>query len=122
MRLILQYKSEQRYDDALQAIDQAALALMKINLQDIETMAEDDLQKYIAANDYREQQIEILAGLIREKAEIYYETNQVFSCETLFERALYLYEKAEGKTKDYSIGRKAKMDRIREMLFHLREA
>ena len=121
LKLILQYKSEQRYDEALKAIDNAALALMKVKINEIESMTEQELDAYIRTNELREQQLEILADLIKEKAEIYYETNQIFSCELLFDRSLLLFRKAEDNTKNYSMDRKAKMEKIHELLFHLRE-
>jgi hypothetical protein len=119
LSVILKLRNEKKYDEALQKCDETSMSLLRININNIEKLSIEELEEYVAELSLVPQQIEILAGLLFEKSEIYYETNSVFSAKNTVEKALILYQMIMESSKSFSVDMDMKIHRLKELAVDL---
>jgi hypothetical protein len=108
---ILKLKEDKQYSQALEAIDETSQSLLHIDIQEI---AENDVAfSQIITGPSSLDQVEILAELLKVKADIYQETHLPFSAINHYQKALHLFEFVQNHSKDYSISRDNKIKEIK---------
>jgi len=120
LSVILKLKGEKDYKQAFEVITETSEKLLKIDIIAL-SETEDDLGDFVLNAAYQPKQIEILAELLKIKAEIHLELNQVFSALNAFEKSLQLYDQCQTQSKNYSIDRVKKITDINLQLDRLRE-
>lgn len=109
---ILHLKGEKQYQQAVALIDEASMSLLHLNITELEK-TESDISKVIGEKQLNHDQIEILAQLLKVKADIYKETSARFSAINLYEKSLYLFEYVQNVSKNYSLERINQMGEIK---------
>jgi hypothetical protein len=112
---ILQLKSEKNYQQALALIDEASQALLHLDLNEL-AQNEEKFSMLTTGGKLSHEQIEVLAQLLKAKADISLETYNNFTAINLYEKSLFLLEHLQVVSKDYSLPR---INLMREVNYHL---
>jgi len=118
LRQILKLTSDKQYDEALALIDQTAQRFLKVELDDIvnhEDVRIDILENHVLSND----QLTILADLLKAKADIYRETNHIFSAISHYQLSLDLYEQVQKESTNFSLDIANKMDDLKLLILNI---
>lgn len=118
--IILKLKGEKDYEKAFEVITETSQKLLKIDIIAL-SETEEDFGDFLLNTQYPPEQVEILAELLKIKAEIHLELNQIFSAMNAFEKSLQLYEHCQAHSKNYSLDRVKKMTDINIQMDRLRE-
>jgi hypothetical protein len=116
---ILKLKEEKHYQQALALIDETSLSLLHIDLTGLMT-DEISFSKITQDKALSLDKIEILAELLKVKAEISDETNAIFSAINLYEKSLFLFEHVQVTSNDYSMSRANRIQEITHSLLNLK--
>lgn len=120
LSIILKLKAEKDYSQAFEVITETSEKLLKMDIIAL-SENEEEFSDFMESTTLQPEQIEILAELLKTKAEIHLELNQVFSTMNCFDKSLQLYELCQSQSKNYSIDRVKKMTDINLQLDRLRE-
>ncbi len=120
LSIILKLKSEKDYKQAYEVIAETTQKLLDADIVQL-SENEHNVVAFVQAKEYNLEQIEILAELLKVKAEIHLELNQRFSAINDFEKSIQLYIHCQEHTKNYSVERIAKITEITRFLDNLRE-
>jgi hypothetical protein len=120
LSIILKLKEEKDYTQAFEVIRETSEKLLKIDVIAL-SEDEDDFNNFLTNTPNQPEKLEILAELLKIKAEIHLELNQVFSAINAFEKSLRLFDQCQFQSKNYSIDRVKKMTDINLQLDRLRE-
>lgn len=116
LSIILKLRNEKKFDEALVKCDETAIALTGLALNDLEQYPGDAFSEYIDTLLFEKEKIEILARLLYEKTEIYIEKGSILSAKNTLIKSLLLFENVKATSKDYSVEREMKIQRLKELL------
>jgi hypothetical protein len=120
LAIILRLRNEKQYEQASALIDEAGQKFLNIEMNTMVSSDMDTFIKHVDEKSFTLDQFEILAELLKAKAEISVDTNHQFTAINLFDKSLYLFEQINEKSKNYSLLRVNKMVEIRQTLNSLR--
>ena len=115
---ILKLTSEKLYVEALVLIDQTAQRFLKIDMDEVvnnEDVRLDLLNKHVLSAD----QLTMLAELLKAKADIYSETNHMFTAISHYQLSLSVYEQVQKESTNFSLDIANKIDDLKLLLFTL---
>jgi len=116
---IMQLKSDKQYDQALALIDEASQALLHKDLNEL--LEDDDAVAKITEDKLLNlDQVEVLGGLLKVKADINNEMYNRFTAISLYEKSLFLLNHVESVSKNFSMDRLNKIKEISDALFLLK--
>jgi hypothetical protein len=101
---ILQLKGEKQYQQALALINEATQTLLHMDMNELDSN-EYDISRIIGDKKLSLDQLEVLAGLLKVKADIHLDTNNTFSAISQYGKSLYLYEYVQDTSRDFSLER-----------------
>lgn len=111
---ILKLKADKQYEQALKLIDEAALTLLKKDLN--EFIEKEETESIINEKLLTLDQIEILAELLKVKADISLEQNLNFTAFNLYTKSLFLLNHVQATSKNYVKNRVEKIDEVTDAL------
>lgn len=112
---ILKLTSEKQYVEALALIDQTAQRFLKIDLEEVvnnEDVRSDIMNNRILSAD----QLTILGDLLKAKADIYSETNRMFTAISHYQLSLSMYEQVQQESTNYSLDIANKIDDLKLLI------
>lgn len=112
---ILKLKGEKQYQQALDLIDEASQSLLHLALDEVEN-PEFDISLLVAGKGLNLDQLEILAKLLKVKADIQIDMGLRFSAIRHYQQSLYLLEYLQNTSKNFSMERVELMKEISLML------
>ena len=117
---ILQLKSEKQYQQAFVLIDEASQALLHKDLNEL-TENDDEIERIIEEKLLNLDQMEVLAGLIKVKADINVEMSNNFTAINLYQKALLLLNTVQLTSRNYSITREQNIMELNNALSVLKD-
>ena len=108
---ILKLKAEKDYDQAFQLIDEASLTLLKRDLNEL-IEKDGEIERVIKEKSLTLDQIEVLAELLKVKADINLELSNNFTAIHLYTKSLFLLNYVHNVSKNFSTSRVDKMSEI----------
>jgi hypothetical protein len=116
---ILQLRTEKQYQKALDLIDEASATLLHTDLS--EFMEDDEvIRNLIESKSFNLDQIEILAELLKIKADINLDLYNNITAIRLYEKSILLFNHVQSSSKNFSLERIKKMDEINYTLINLK--
>jgi len=116
---IMKLKGEKNYQQAMILIDETAMSLLHLDINDL-MVNEASFLKITEDKNFSHDQMEILAELLKVKADVNRELNAVFSAVNLYEKSLFLFEFIQVTSKNYSLNRAKKIEEINYFLLNLK--
>lgn len=117
---ILQLKSEKQYQQAFVLIDEASQALLHKDLNEL-TEKDGEIERIIEEKLLNLDQMEVLAGLIKVKADINVEMSNNFTAINLYQKALLLLNTVQLTSRNYSITREQNIMELNNALSALKD-
>ena len=117
---ILQLKSEKQYQQAFVLIDEASQALLHKDLNEL-TEKDGEIERIIEEKLLNLDQMEVLAGLIKVKADINVEMSNNFTAINLYQKALLLLNNVQLTSRNYSITREQNIMELNNALSVLKD-
>jgi len=117
---ILQLKSEKQYQQAFVLIDEASQALLHKDLNEL-TEKDGEIERIIEEKLLNLDQMEVLAGLIKVKADINVEMSNNFTAINLYQKALLLLNTVQLTSRNYSITREQNIMELNNALSVLKD-
>jgi hypothetical protein len=117
---ILQLKSEKQYQQAFVLIDEASQALLHKDLNEL-TEKDGEIERIIEEKLLNLDQMEVLAGLIKVKADINVEISNNFTAINLYQKALLLLNEVQLTSRNYSITREQNIMELNNALSALND-
>ena len=117
---ILQLKSEKQYQQAFVLIDEASQALLHKDLNEL-TEKDGEIERIIEEKLLNLDQMEVLAGLIKVKADINVEMSNNFTAINLYQKALLLLNNVQLTSRNYSITREQNIMELNNALSALKD-
>lgn len=118
LKIILKLKEDKQYGQALDMINETAQKLLKLDINEVSSK-EEVFENLFESTALSLEQMEILAGLLKTKAEIHQECSEIFSAINAYEKALRIYTFCQEHSKNYSMDRVNKISEIRIILDQL---
>lgn len=116
---ILKLKAEKDYEQAFQLIDEASLTLLKRDLNEL-IEKDGEIESVIEEKSLTLDQIEVLAELLKVKADINLELSNNFTAINLYTKSLYLLNYVHTASKNFSTSRVDKISEINLVLMGLK--
>lgn len=120
LSILLKFKENGNYPKALEIIQEASEKLLKVNVNEF-TEHEELFLTFLADSEKSPEMIEVMAELLKVKAEIHLEQHQIFSAIHAYEMALKSFQEWEMRSRNFSQEKNNKMAEIRYQLEQLRE-
>ena len=117
---ILQLKSEKQYQQAFVLIDEASQALLHKDLNEL-TEKDGEIERIIEEKLLNLDQMEVLAVLIKVKADINVEMSNNFTAINLYQKALLLLNTVQLTSRNYSITREQNIMELNNALSVLKD-
>jgi len=117
---ILQLKSEKQYQQAFVLIDEASQALLHKDLNEL-TEKDGEIERIIEEKLLNLDQMEVLAGLMKVKADINVEMSNNFTAINLYQKALLLLNNVQLTSRNYSITREQNIMELNNALSALKD-
>jgi hypothetical protein len=116
---IMKLKGEKQYDQALALIDETSFSVLHVDINEL-VSNETFFSQITEDKNFSLDQIEILAELLKVKADINQELNAVFTAINLYEKSLFLFDHVQVTSKDYSLTRANRIQEINYFLLNLK--
>ena len=120
LAIILRLRDEKQYEQANALIGEACQKYLYLEMDSLISIDESEMLKMVDEKHFSLDQIEILAELLKVKAEISLDTNHSFTAINLFDKSLRLFNLVNETSVNYSLSRVNKMMEIRQALKNLK--
>jgi hypothetical protein len=108
---------KRRYEEALQAIENAYAEMLRENSSDILKIIAEKLPETLQSEfNFNQQQMEVVAGLIYAEAELNFRQKNFSKSKSLFGKSLTIFKYLEKEQKIYSVERQNQISDIEKRI------